>query len=581
MGLPRAILAHKKGDFQEASQHYQRALQQNSDNPAIYQNYGALLKKFGHEAEAHKIYQKGLQKFPDHPGILRNFANLNRDENPIFAVELYFKIASILIQNPAFDKDDLFKSVCDDLVEMLYNLKLHSWCLLLIKKLVAEIDQLSPNIFKYLVLLAENDDDLSHETKSLIQRLSRSLVESESLLDVSNLDFALASHCLKKREFEDAYKLYSQAITRIHDSSSIIDSHQEDLQRSIDCNSWNFACACLPLGKLDPGWKLFEFGLRTPADGPQKWQRALPKPFSSNELPLWRGQMNDNFKLLLLEEQAIGDVMMFLTLLPSFIKNFAFVGVYLSERLLTIYERSFSVDIRAGRLKFYTKKDLSANTLKAQDFDYQSPIGSICQYCFTDFKQYSQTAPVLMSEQKLSDKLRDQYLGVGQQKELLIGISWKGGGRGPRIKQKSIEPDQFGRLMLSAPSVRFIDLQYGDTQKQISKWKEMDIDVIHDDNINPLKDMDSWLAQVDACDAVLSVANTTIHGAGGLNKPTLCLLSIYSDWRWLVSTSISRSYWYPSVGIARQSSEGAWDDAFSDVYKWMQEKCPMPTGPCC
>ena len=122
MGLPRAILAHKKGDFQEASQHYQRALQQNSNNPAIYQNYGALLKKFGHEAEAHKIYQKGLQKFPNHPGILRNFANLNRDENPIFAVELYFKIASILIQNPAFDKDDLFKSVCDDLVEMLYNL---------------------------------------------------------------------------------------------------------------------------------------------------------------------------------------------------------------------------------------------------------------------------------------------------------------------------------------------------------------------------------------------------------------------------------------------------------------------------
>ena len=164
------------------------------------------------------------------------------------------------------------------------------------------------------------------------------------------------------------------------------------------------------MGKLDPGWKLFEFGLRTPADGPQKWQRALPKPFSSNELPLWRGQMNDNFKLLLLEEQAIGDVMMFLTLLPSFIKNFAFVGVYLSERLLTIYERSFSVDIGAGRLKLYTKKDLSANTLKAQDFDYQSPIGSICQYCFTDFKQYSQTAPVLMSEQKLSDKYANNIL---------------------------------------------------------------------------------------------------------------------------------------------------------------------------
>ena len=28
--------------------------------------------------------------------------------------------------------------------------------------------------------------------------------------------------------------------------------------------------------------------------------------------------------------------------------------------------------------------------------------------------------------------------------------------------------------------------------------------------------MDKWLSQVDAMDYVISVANTTIHGAGGL-----------------------------------------------------------------
>ena len=63
-----------------------------------------------------------------------------------------------------------------------------------------------------------------------------------------------------------------------------------------------------------------------------------------------------------------------------------------------------------------------------------------------------------------------------------------------------------------------------------------------------MKDMKNWLSQVAACDAVLSVANTTIHGAGGLNKPTLCLLSRHSDWRWLNDPSIKRSYWYPSAG---------------------------------
>ena len=59
------------------------------------------------------------------------------------------------------------------------------------------------------------------------------------------------------------------------------------------------------------------------------------------------------------------------------------------------------------------------------------------------------------------------------------------------------------------------------------------VSVFIDHEINALKDMDRWLAQVDACDAVLSVANTTIHGSGGLGKPTICLLSQDSDWRWL------------------------------------------------
>ena len=38
---------------------------------------------------------------------------------------------------------------------------------------------------------------------------------------------------------------------------------------------------------------------------------------------------------------------------------------------------------------------------------------------------------------------------------------------------------------------------------------------------------------IAAMDAVLSIANTTIHGAGGLGIPTMCLVSRQSDWRWM------------------------------------------------
>ena len=86
--------------------------------------------------------------------------------------------------------------------------------------------------------------------------------------------------------------------------------------------------------------------------------------------------------------------------------------------------------------------------------------------------------------------------------------------------------------------------------------------------------MDEWLLQVQACDAVISVANTTIHASGGLNIPTICLLSQNFDWRWLMDTSIDQSYWYPSVRIARESDGDGWSSAFSQVLQWCDDGCP-------
>ena len=83
--------------------------------------------------------------------------------------------------------------------------------------------------------------------------------------------------------------------------------------------------------------------------------------------------------------------------------------------------------------------------------------------------------------------------------------------------------------------------------------------------------MNSWLNQVDACDAVISIANTTIHGAGGLRKPTLCLLGVKADWRWLKARSCRKSYWYPTVDVAWQSEDRSWDAALDEIMPWLKK----------
>ena len=90
------------------------------------------------------------------------------------------------------------------------------------------------------------------------------------------------------------------------------------------------------------GWRLFEFGLRTKAAGPQKWQRAMPKPFTNEQCTVWRGEKLSNKRLLLLEEQAIGDVMQFMTLVPDLLKEARHIGILINNRLVEVYRRSFA-----------------------------------------------------------------------------------------------------------------------------------------------------------------------------------------------------------------------------------------------
>ena len=61
-------------------------------------------------------------------------------------------------------------------------------------------------------------------------------------------------------------------------------------------------------------------------------------------------------------------------------------------------------------------------------------------------------------------------------------------------------------------------------------------------------------------DFVISIANTTVHGSGGLGVPTMCLVGTNSDWRW-VDKIYAGNYWYESVDATYQSEDGRWYDA--------------------
>jgi hypothetical protein len=580
MGLPLAIEAHQQGDLSNAAHHYVRALEQQEHQPVLFQNYGALLRDQGRESAAAAIYNQGLSLFPLHPGIRGNRANLLRSTAPATALA-----DNLLVLRQLLGQGTAVKGLRGALITTLAQLRelqLHAWALALAQEGMAHLGTDAPLLLQILLILDSIQDQVfspsSAEAHVLRGRIEAQLESCEPLVQ-AEIRLGLAAHRLCQGETDHALSDFERAMAVVQGPGAVGAEEREQRQRLVDVNSWNFAIALLKEQQFERGWQLFEYGLRTPAGGQQRWQRALIKPFSGSQLPLWRGESLACKRLLLLEEQAIGDVMMFLTLVPSLLEEAEAIGLLLGDRLLPIYRRSLPALGFGDRLQIWSHADAKSGALSPAAYQLQCPIGSICQHRFTQVERYARHVPLLQAKPQRVEQLRREYLQHGQPAERLIGISWLGGGKGARIKQKSIGPEQFAQLLQPIPGVRFVSLQYGQAAPTVEQWRQQGLDVLDDDRVNPLKQMDLWLAQVAACDAVLSVANTTIHGAGGLGIPTLCLLSLHSDWRWFDNPAVTRSYWYPSVGIVREQRSGGWAEALLQARTWLEQGCPMPTGP--
>ena len=577
MGLKLGMKAHAEGDLKLAEVHYKRALDQKVDNSILYQNYGALLRSLERSDEAVQIYHAGLVAYPSCAAIHLNLANCIRSSQPIKALFHYIQV--IKHTKPSETKEDK-KSPFIDPINYIISILLEFDCLDYAAYLLHHALSLYPDeaslLTKFMVMCSEYYEDT--ENTKILQNLE-SILESKiiSLNNTQCLEIylGLATYALSKEDSETARRRYFQARDFALTYSPKSQEEKDSIEKMMTTNSWNFGCTLLKLNDLEEGWKLFEHGLITPSPGKQRWQRALLKPFLTSELPLWRGQSLSGQKLLLLEEQAVGDVMMFLSLLPTLLNEADHIGLFLSDRLISIYQRTYADFIDNGKLSIYSHKDFIENRLDADSFTLQSPVGSICQYRFTSINSYAPVTPSLKPNLDRVGYFRDA-LEQKFKSSQYVGISWRGGGKAERIKQKSIDEDWFLDTLQQVDDVTFVNLQYGDCLSTLSKWKSAGLDVVNFEEVNPVLGLEDWLNLVASCDSVISVANTTIHGSGGLNIPTLCLLSRFADWRWLQSTDFNRSYWYPSVGIARQTKKDGWTNAQSQLLNWISNGCPRP-----
>ena len=583
MGLPLAVKLHSEGDLAGARAQYERALKQDHKKPILFQNYGALLRSLGEKDKALEIYNLGLVQYPGNIEITTNKANLLMHSSPAHALNLFFSIIRHrIVHDKSHQENKALISALVSAVTILREMNCNSWAIDLIK-ISSSIVGLNPPLMLNLMLLldysAPTDEPISGGlSEELFAELEKGM-DSYSMVEQAEIRFGLAAHLISNFDISSSIKQYNKALSCLVNEDVFSDEDKDRARKSYNMNAWNFSNSLIRRQQFTQGWKLYEFGLQTPAQGTQRWQRSLSKPFFRSEIELWNGCSLSGKSLLLLEEQGIGDVMQFITLVPTLLDEASEIGLFVSERLKPVYQKSFSDYISQGRLQVYTHSDPINGKLISDAYDLQSPLGSIVQYRFDHPTKFHPKTPILKCSEKARDSLRQQYLDHFPGVTTIVGISWRGGGRGDRIKQKSLDLSDFIEYISGFNDTLFLSLQYGEDGTSIEFMKQHVRNVFYDPRFNALKNLDEWHNQVASCDGVLSVANTTVHGSGGLNIPTQCLLSNHADWRWLSDPAITRSYWYPSVGICRQDpTTSSWDSAKDSVRQWIDNKCPYPTG---
>jgi tetratricopeptide (TPR) repeat protein len=281
--------------------------------------------------------------------------------------------------------------------------------------------------------------------------------------------------------------------------------------------------ACLAEGNYRQGWK--GYGWRFAADP--------TTPRLSGPWPEWDGDWSRS--LLIWGEQGIGEEIFFARLIPQVLERQRDLVILCDPRLKPILARSFPNLRIVGRGEAVNRPDL-----------WSAPFGDFAAFFWSSGDVSS--APWLRSNPSLREKFRQRYVDLANGRPV-IGFSWTSPSHPERgLRSREINQIQAGRDGF------FVSLQYGAETHPPG--------IFVDDTVDPLGDLESWMAQIDAMDEIVTIDNSTAHMAGALGKNGTVFLRSAADWRW--GTDTNSSSWYPNLTLVR---DGAVAVAADDLKK--------------
>ncbi len=312
-------------------------------------------------------------------------------------------------------------------------------------------------------------------------------------------------------------------------------------------------------GNLKAGWKHYQARFGNASSKGIVDRRVHP-------FPLWNGAHLPKGKLLVWGEQAIGEEILYSSMLRDAQKLCPDgIIVECDKRLKPLFERSIQGI-------HFVARDVPDIALADKSIMAQCSAGQLGQFFRATFNDFPKRPAPLQADAARIQHIRAKY---EQEKQKLgktgkiVGVSWKS----KPLRQGDPKSSNFSdwKIIFDQSPHLFICMQHGDISEDIQIARQHNWPFMIDDGIDQHESLDDFAAQICAVDSVISVSNTTAHMAGACGKSCTLLLP-YSRglmWHWFDKETVnakipmSTSPWYPSIQIVRQTHEGNWHSALS------------------
>ncbi|MCI0466106.1 MAG: DUF6165 family protein [Beijerinckiaceae bacterium] len=305
----------------------------------------------------------------------------------------------------------------------------------------------------------------------------------------------------------------------------------------------NRAGALLLKGRFREGFEDFE----------SRWERSNAPPKTLiTDMPQWNGQELAGTKILVWDEQGLGDLIQFSRYLLCLVEAGAEVTLLCRKNMQRLM-RSLPVPIR-----FIETLD------SREDFAFQSALMSLPRGFGTNLESIPARIPYLRAEPGLVEKWAARIGAEG----FRIGIVWQGNLINPA--QRPVPLPCFAPVA-AIEGVRLISLTKEQGVSRVETpgggFTVEKLGTGFDAGPDAFVDCAAVMASLDL---VISADTAIVHLAGALGVPVFAALKSVPDWRWLLNRDDSP--WYPGMRLFRQAERGDWEPVFRRIA-WEAEVC--------